>query len=144
MITPPTREKIEAALGKAPDENEDENLKNLRAFERLLTEIETNGMMKMIDLDAYFGEISIPLEEEMERLLAAYPEDFAFFDTLMRDLTEEMQIHFETMDLYEDEEFAQFEEDVAVIKNRYGETLKSEYPKRMETLALRLLSDLED
>ena len=98
---------------------------------RIVETLEKEGLQQMIDLDPYFGEVSVPLQEEMDRLAESHPEAFEFFRNLMADLREEMEIHFETMEMYEDEEFDQFVEDCRIMKERFGEELAR---NRMEDL----------
>jgi hypothetical protein len=63
--------------------------------------------------------VEIPLQAQIGVLAEAYPEEFAFFKTFLDDLREEMEIHFEVTEMYEDEEFDQFVEDCRIIKDRY-------------------------
>jgi len=89
----------------------------------------------MIDLDPYFGTVEIPLQNEIELLASTYPEDFAFFKTFLDDLQEEIEIHFEVTDLYEDEEFDQFVEDCRVIKDRYSRNFEEKHLKTLRAFA---------
>ncbi|WP_201353220.1 hypothetical protein [Hydrogenimonas urashimensis] len=132
----------ETLKAKAASSGNDEAVKTLLALERLLGELDENGLMGMIDLDPYFGETSLPLKEETDLLAEKYPEDFAFFKNLMDDLQEEIEIHFEVTDLYEDEEFEQFEEDVRIIKSHYTESFNTEYRAAMDAFAKKVLQEL--
>jgi hypothetical protein len=134
-------EKFEEAVKRAADA-EDENLKPVLALDTLLKEIERNGLMEMIDLDPYFGETSLPLKEQTDLLAERFPEEFAFFKTLMEDLQEEIEIHFEVTEMYEDEEFDQFVEDMRIIKARYSDLLRNEHREAMERFVRRLLDEL--
>jgi hypothetical protein len=95
------------------------------AIEKIVAEVQANGMMKMIDLDPYFGTVDIPLQAEIEALVESHGEAFAFFKAFMDDLQEEIEIHFETTEMYEDEDFDQFVEDCRIIKARYTEDLNA-------------------
>ena len=110
---------------------ETETIDPAQAARTLLDEIEANGFMKMIDLDPYFGTVEIPLEKEIGVLSETYPEDFAFFKAFLDDIREEMELHFEVTDLYEDEEFDQFVEDCRIIRERYTRDFAE---KHLETL----------
>ncbi|WP_456322979.1 hypothetical protein [Hydrogenimonas sp.] len=133
MITQKTKEQMRSALQKNGD------IETIEALNTILEEIEKNGMSQMVNLDPYFGEISTPLAPQCELLMSDRPEEFAFFDELLKNLTEEIEIFFETTEMYEDEEFEQFEEDIREIKDRYTRLLKEEHMDNMENLALSLL-----
>ncbi|NPA30032.1 MAG: hypothetical protein GXO33_07615 [Epsilonproteobacteria bacterium] len=105
------------------------------AVEKLLQEVQANGFMNMIDLDPYFGTVEIPLEREMEALEQSHPEAFAFFKSVMDELREEMEIHFETTEMYEDEEFDQFVEDCRIIKARFTDEFAKEAVERLKSLS---------
>ncbi len=134
MIDPQTREQLQAKLTK-DDKNE-----ALEAFEALLKEIENNGLVKMVELDPYFGEVTTPFAPQCELLMSQYPEAFAFFDALLKEMREEMEIFFETTELYDDEEFEQFEKDIREIKERFTQFLREEHGENMENLAHILLA----
>jgi len=105
------------------------------ALERLLAEIEANGLMNLIELDAYFGHVTLPFEKEIDVLSSTYGEAFSFFTDLLNELREEMEIHFETTEMYEDEEFEQFEEDCRIIKARYTDMFKEGGLDKLRALA---------
>ncbi len=107
---------------------------------RIVETLENEGLQPMIDLDPYFGEVSVPLQEEMDRLAESHPEAFEFFRNLFAELREEMEIHFETMDLYEDEEFDQFVDDCRIIKERYSEELAKNHIQELNRLIESVLS----
>ena len=102
------------------------------AARKLLEEIKSHGFARMIDLDPYFGTVEIPLEAEVKALAQAHPEAFAFFKEYLDDLREEIEIHFETTEMYEDEEFDQFVEDCRIIKERYTEEFAGEKLAQLE------------
>ena len=135
------RKRYKDALKKASANPDDESIKPFVALDTLLKEIEKNGFMKIIDLDPYFGETSLPLKEHTDLLWQKYPEEFSFFKELMDDLQEEIELHFEVTEMYEDEEFDQFVEDMQVIKNRYGEMFKNSYQEKMYDFVTRVLDD---
>ena len=137
------RNKYEEALKRAAENPEDDSLAAVQALDTLLKELGEKGMMEMIDLDPYFGEVSLPLKAQTDLLTERYPEEFGFFKTLMEDLQEEMEIHFEVTEMYEDEEFDQFVEDTRIIKARYSDTLAGEHKEAMAGLVRRVLDDLE-
>jgi len=60
----------------------------------------------------------------------------------MDDLQEEIELYFEVTELYEDEEFEQFIEDMNLIKARYGELFYKEYQEKMTTFVKHLLDTL--
>ncbi len=124
---------------KNPD---DEDLKAFVALDTLVKEIEKNGFENMIDLDPYFGETSLPFKEHTDLLASKYPEEFSFFKDFMDDLQEEIELHFEVTEMYEDEEFDQFVEDLRIIKRRYTEIFNSDYGERMSRFVARLLEDI--
>jgi hypothetical protein len=136
------RKKYEEAVKRAGENPEEERLRPVSALDTLLKEIGEKGLMEMIDLDPYFGEVSLPLKEQTDLLAERYPEEFAFFKTLMEDLQEEIEIHFEVTEMYEDEEFDQFVEDTRIIKARYSDTLASEHREAMSRLVQKVLDDL--
>ncbi len=110
------------------------------ALLRIVEELEKEGFQNIIDLDAYFGNVSIPLEEDFNRLNENHPEEAAFLSDLLKELREEMEILFETTEMYEDEEFDQFVEDCRIMKNRYTELLRSEHLPALEKLAQKVLT----
>jgi len=136
------QKKYEDAVARAADNPEDENLKPIVALDTLLKEIENNSLMEMIDLDPYFGETSLPLKEHTDLLAERYPDDFAFFKALMDDLQEEIEIHFEVTEMYEDEEFDQFVEDLRIIKARYSDLFRGEHVDAMKQFVQKVLDDL--
>ena len=136
------RKKYEEAVKRAEENPEEERFKPVSALDTLLKEIGKKGLMEMIDLDPYFGEVSLPLKEQTDLLAERYPEEFAFFKTLMEDLQEEIEIHFEVTEMYEDEEFDQFVEDTRIIKARYSDMLASEHREAMSRLVQKVLDDL--
>ena len=110
------------------------------ALLRIVEELEKEGFQNIIDLDAYFGNVSIPLEEDFNRLNENHPEEAAFLSDLLKELREEMEILFETTEMYEDEEFDQFVEDCRIMKNRYTELLRSEHLPALQKLAEKVLT----
>ncbi len=134
MIEPQTSEDLQTKLQK------DEKNEALEAFEMILEEIENNGLAKMVELDPYFGEVTTPFAPQCELLMSQYPETFAFFDALLKEMREEMEIFFETTELYDDEEYEQFDEDIREIKERFTQLLKKEHAENMENLARTLLT----
>lgn len=136
------RKKYEEAVKRAEENPEEERFRPVSALDTLLKEIGEKGLMEMIDLDPYFGEVSLPLKEQTDLLAERYPEEFAFFKTLMEDLQEEIEIHFEVTEMYEDEEFDQFVEDTRIIKARYSDLLASEHRDAMSRLVRKILDDL--
>ncbi|WP_457597492.1 hypothetical protein [Hydrogenimonas sp.] len=123
------------------NEETQENLTPAEAAEKVLEETRAHGFMRLIDLDPYFGTFEMPMEKEIALLAETYPEDFAFFKTLMDDLKEEMEIHFETTEMYEDEEFDAFEEDCRLIKERYSQMLKEEHLPRLEAFVRKVTQE---
>ncbi|WP_456382085.1 hypothetical protein [Hydrogenimonas sp.] len=136
------RKKYEEAVKRAEENPEEERLRPVSALNTLLQEIGKKGLMEMIDLDPYFGEVSLPLKEQTDLLTERYPEEFAFFKTLMEDLQEEIEIHFEVTEMYEDEEFDQFVEDTRIIKARYSEDFRREHLPKMKALVQKVVDDL--
>jgi hypothetical protein len=119
---------------------ENANVSPKEAAETLLEEIRANGFMKMIDLDPYFGNVEIPLQAQIDVLAETHPEAFAFFKTFMDDLREEMEIHFEVTEMYEDEEFDQFVEDCRVIKERYTQDFAERLMPELENFVNNVVS----
>ncbi|BDY11846.1 hypothetical protein [Hydrogenimonas cancrithermarum] len=142
MIEPQMRERLEKVLKKAAENPEDEKFSPLVALDAILKEIEKNGFMQIIDLDPYFGEVSLPLKEQADLLIRRYPEAFSFFEAFMKDLQEEIELFFEVTEMYEDEEFDQFVEDMRIIKARYGEIFENEYKEKMNDFVKTVLDDL--
>jgi len=136
------RQRYEEMLQRAINTPEDSRLKPIIAIDAILKEIEQNGFMKMIDLDPYFGEVSLPLKEHTDLLEERFPEAFSFFKAFMDDLQEEIELYFEVTEMYEDEEFEQFVEDMNLIKARYGELFFKEYQEKMTTFVKDLLERL--
>ncbi|BDY11844.1 hypothetical protein [Hydrogenimonas cancrithermarum] len=60
----------------------------------------------------------------------------------MDDLQEEIEIHFETTEMYEDEEFDQFVEDIRIIKARYSEDFRKDLLPKMEALVEKVVEEL--
>ena len=108
------------------------------AAQKLLAEIKSRGFMEMIDLDPYFGTVEIPLQKEIELLAETHPEEFAFFKTFLDDLREEIEIHFEVTEMYEDEEFDQFVEDCRIIKERYSRDFAERLMPELEAFVTKV------
>ncbi|WP_456450191.1 hypothetical protein [Hydrogenimonas sp.] len=108
------------------------------AAEKLLAEVQSHGFMRMIDLDPYFGTVEIPLQKEIEVLAETHPEAFAFFKAFMDDLQEEIEIHFEVTEMYEDEEFDQFVEDCRIIKERYSRDFAERLMPELEAFVTKV------
>ena len=136
------RKKYEELVKRAAENPEDEQLKPVTALDTLLKEIERNGLMEIIDLDPYFGHTLLPLQEQTDLLAERYPEEFAFFKKLLEELQEEIEIHFEVTDLYEDEEFEQFVEDVRTIKSHYTDLFREEHRDAMRRFVERVLEEI--
>ncbi len=130
------------ALNRAAARPDDEAIKPFIALDTLLEEIENSGFMNMIDLDPYFGETSLPFSEQTELLAQKYPEEFAFFKEFMDELQEEIELHFEMTEMYEDEEFDQFVEDMRIIKSRYSEMFEKSYREKMREFVERVVEDV--
>ncbi len=135
------QKRYKEAARKAAANPEEPSVKPFVALDTLLKEIEKNGFMQMIDLDPYFGETSLPYKEQTDLLAQTYPEEFAFFKEFIDDLQEEIELHFEVTEMYEDEEFDQFVEDMNVIKRRYTEMFDDEYREKMYDFVVRVLDD---
>lgn len=129
-------------LKKAVQNQDDESLKAFVAVDTIVNEIEKNGFMNMIDLDPYFGDTSLPFKEHTDLLSQKYPQEFSFFKEFMDDLQEEIELHFEVTEMYEDEEFDQFVEDMQIIKRRYSEIFDKEYREKMRAFIIHLLDDI--
>ncbi|BBG65811.1 hypothetical protein NNO_1108 [Hydrogenimonas sp.] len=128
---------------RAASNPDEESIKPFVALDAILKEIEKNGFMQMIDLDPYFGNTSLPYKEQTELLLQKYPEEFAFFKEFMDDLQEEIELHFELTEMYEDEEFDQFVEDMRIIKKRYTEMFNEEgFKEKMYDFTKLVLDNL--
>ena len=136
------RKKYDEALEKAAENPENETFRPILALDAILKEIEKNGFMQIIDLDPYFGEFSFPLKEQTDLLIQRYPETFSFFEAFIKDLQEEIELFFEVTEMYEDEEFDQFVEDMKIIKTRYGEMFENEYKEKMNDFIKHVLDDL--
>ncbi len=136
------QKRYDEAAKKAAENPEDESVKPFLALDSILKEIDKNGFMQMIDLDPYFGETSLPFKDQTDLLAKAYPEEFAFFKEFIDDLQEEIELHFELTEMYEDEEFDQFVDDMKIIKSRYTETFNREYRERMYDFTKRVIDDL--
>jgi hypothetical protein len=134
--------KYKELLEQAKNSNKDEKLKSIIAFDTLVKEIEKNGFMEIIDLDPYFGETLLPLKEHTDLLEKNFTEEFSFFKAFMEDLQEEIELYFEVTEMYEDEEFDQFVEDIKVIKARYSEIFAKEYKEKMNSFAMHLIDSL--
>jgi len=136
------QKRYDEAAKKAAKNPDDDSVKPFLALDSILKEIDKNGFMQMIDLDPYFGETSLPYKEQTDLLAERYPEEFAFFKDFIDDLQEEIELHFEVTEMYEDEEFDQFVEDLEIIKRRYTETFNREYRERMYDFTKMVLDDL--
>ncbi|WP_353662602.1 hypothetical protein [Hydrogenimonas sp. SS33] len=141
-MKPELKERLEKAKTSYSGEAENETADVAAALDRLLRDIEDNGLSNIMHLDPYFGEISMPLEGELALLQERYGEDFAFFTTLLKELQEEIESHFEITDLYEDEEFEQCAEDIEAIKAEYTALFQKEHAAAMEAFTEKVLSDL--
>ena len=117
-----------------------QNNEDAAALLRIVEELEKEGFQNIIDLDAYFGNVSIPLEEDFARLRENHPQEAAFLSDLLKELREEMEILFETTEMYEDEEFDQFVEDCRIMKERYTRMLRSEHLPALQKLAQKVLT----
>ncbi|WP_456403496.1 hypothetical protein [Hydrogenimonas sp.] len=135
------QKKYKEAAKRAAANPEEPSIKPFVALDALLKEIEKNGFMQMIDLDPYFGETSLPFKEQTDLLAETYPEAFAFFKAFIDDLQEEIELHFEVSEMYEDEEFDQFVEDMKVIKRRYTEMFENDYREKMYDFVVKVLDD---
>ncbi len=136
------QKRYDEAAKKAVENPNDESVKPFIALDSILKEIDKNGFMQMIDLDPYFGETSLPYKDQTDMLAKRYPGEFAFFKDLLDDLQEEIELHFEVTEMYEDEEFDQFVEDMKIIKRRYTEMFNREYREKMYDLTKKVLDDL--
>ena len=116
------------------------NNEDAAALLRIVEELENEGFQNIIDLDAYFGNVSIPLEEDFTRLQQNHPDEAAFLSDLLKELREEMEILFETTEMYEDEEFDQFVEDCKIMKERYTQMLRSEHLPALQKLAHKVFT----
>ncbi len=141
-LIPEDQKRYKEAAKRAASNPDEEAIKPFVALDSLLKEIEKNGFMKMIDLDPYFGETSLPFKEHTDLLAQKYPEEFSFFKEFMDDLQEEIELHFEVTEMYEDEEFDQFVEDMQVIKRRYSEMFKESYQEKMYDFVTHVLDDI--
>ena len=138
------KKRYDELLKTAKNSSEDEKLKSVIAFDTIAREIEKNGFMEIIDLDPYFGDTLLPLKEHMDLLYKNFPEEFSFFKVFMEDLQEEIELYFEVTEMYEDEEFDQFIEDIKTIKARYSEIFKKDYKEKMNSFAIYLIKSLDD
>ncbi|SFP14400.1 hypothetical protein [Hydrogenimonas thermophila] len=134
------KKRYDALVQKAKSNSEDEKLKSVIAFDTIVKEIEKNGFMEIIDLDPYFGDTLLPLKEHTDLLEKNFPEEFSFFKAFMEDLQEEIELYFEVTEMYEDEEFDQFVEDIKTIKSRYSEIFKKDYKEKMNSFAMHLVN----
>jgi len=138
------RKRYNELLKMAKNNSEGEKLKSIIAFDTIVQEIEKNGFMEIIDLDPYFGDTILPLKEHTDLLEKNFPEEFSFFKTFIEDLQEEIELYFEVTEMYEDEEFDQFVEDIKTIKARYSEIFKKDYLEKMNSFAIHLIDTLND
>jgi hypothetical protein len=136
------QKRYEEILQHAINNPEDTTLQPIIAIDTILKEIEQNGFMKIIDLDPYFGEVSLPLKEHTDLLEKKFPEAFSFFKAFMDDLQEEIELYFEVTEMYEDEEFEQFVEDMNLIKARYGDLFSKEYQEKMTQFVKYLIDSI--
>ena len=136
------QKRYDEAAKKAAENPNDDSVKPFLALDSILKEIDKNGFMQMIDLDPYFGETSLPFKDQTDLLAKTYPEEFAFFKEFIDDLQEEIELHFELTEMYEDEEFDQFVDDMKIIKSRYTEAFNREYRERMYDFTKRVIDDL--
>ncbi len=136
------QKRYDEAAKKAAENPNDDSVKPFLALDSILKEIDKNGFMQMIDLDPYFGETSLPFKDQTDLLAESYPEEFAFFKEFIDDLQEEIELHFELTEMYEDEEFDQFVDDMKIIKSRYTEAFNREYRERMYDFTKRVIDDL--
>ena len=104
------------------------------ALDRLIDELRRDGLRNILDLDPYFGTVEVPLQKEIDTLRSSLGEDFAFFDEVLADLREEIEIHFEVTEMYEDEEFDQFVEDCRTIKERFTQEHAQKLLERLQNL----------
>lgn len=137
------KKRYDEILKKAKTNSNNEKLKSVIAFNTILKEIDKNGFMEIIDLDPYFGETLLPLKEHTDLLEKNFPEEFSFFKAFMEDLQEEIELYFEVTEMYEDEEFDQFVEDIKTIKARYSEIFKKDYKDKMNSFAIHLIKTLD-
>ena len=133
------KSRYDEMLKKAKTNCGNEKFKSIIAFDAIANEIKKNGLMEMIDLDPYFGEILLPFKKHTDLLEKNFPKEFSFFKAFMKDLQEEIELYFEMTEMYEDEEFEQFIEDVKIIKARYSETFKKDYKEKMNSFAIYLV-----
>jgi len=138
------KKRYDKILEKAKTNNEDKKLKSIIAFDTIVKEIEKNGFMEIIDLDPYFGDTLLSLKEHTCILEKNFPEEFSFFKAFMEDLQEEIELYFEVTEMYEDEEFDQFVEDIKTIKSRYSEIFKKDYKDKMNSFAMHLVDTLNN
>ena len=138
------KKRYDEIVKKAKIDSEDEKLKSIIAFDTIVKEIEKNGFMEIIDLDPYFGDTLLPLKEHTDILEKNFPEEFSFFKAFIEDLQEEIELYFEVTEMYEDEEFDQFVEDIKTIKARYSEIFKKDYKDKMNSFAMHLIDTLNN
>ncbi len=112
------RQTIDRAIVEA---RESDTADTAKALKKLLERLEESGLSEMVDLDIYFGDMSEPLAKETAILENEFGASFTFFVKTIEGMREEIQMHFETTEVYEDEEFAQLEEDIAMIKKEAQE-----------------------
>jgi len=136
------KKRYDELIQKAKSNSEDEKLKSILSLDTVVKEIEKNGFMKIIDLDPYFGDTLLPLKEHTDILEKNFPEEFSFFKAFMQDLQEEIELYFEVTEMYEDEEFDQFVEDIKTIKARYSEIFKRDYKEKMNSFVIHIINSI--
>ena len=110
------------------------------AMKKLVETLQKDGLQSMIDLDPYFGDVTMPLAAECEALSEALQDDFKFFQDLMEELREDMEAHFEITELYEDEEFDQFVEDCKILKSDYTKELETSHKDNLHKAIEKVVS----